>query len=362
MSLNIGIIGLAQSGKSTIFDALTKGKGVSGTAGTRMGIAKVPDHRLEVLADMFHPRKVVYAETSYVDIGASVRDLAKDKKGSQFLAQLVNVDALINVVRLFKNDSVPNLEGSQDVDKDLAAIDLELTFSDLGIIERRLQKLEGSLKSAKAPERAGFLREQELLLRLKTELEKEIPIWQLKLSPEDTRVIANYQFLTAKPMLVVINLSEDQLAQSAALEAEVNLHNRNPQRRIITLCGQLESELAQLDEAAAASFREEYGLKESGLNRTIRLSYELLGLISFLTAGEDECRAWPIKKGLEAQKAAGKIHSDIEKGFIRAEVISYEDLIQCGSLAEGKKRGILRLEGKTYIVQDGDIINFLFNV
>ncbi len=368
MSVNIAIVGLAESGRTTIFNALTKGKAdtksytAEGLA-PHIGIAKVPEPRLKTLADMLQPKRVVPAEVRYLDIGASVKSLVSDKGISgQFLNQLSTTDALINVVRAFTDESVPHPEGSVNVERDLATMELELTFSDLAIIERRLEKIEISLKGAKQPERQGLLREQEMLMKFKADLEKDVPIRELKLTTDETRAIANYQFLSAKPLLIVVNIGEDQLPQAAALEAELNSHYSRSKCCLITLCGELEMELAQLDDDAAEGFRAEFGISESGLDRTIKTSYELLGLISFFSIASGEIKAWSIQNGTDAHRAAGKIHSDMERGFIRAEVISYDDLLKCGNLSEGRKRGLLRLEGKNYIVQDGDVVTFLFNV
>jgi len=322
VSVDIGIIGLAKSGRTTIFNALTRGKADTGDLAPHIGIAKVPEPRLKVLVDMLHPKRVVPAEVRYVDIDASVKGLAKDK----------------------------------------AIGGLELAFSDLVIIERRLERIELSLKGAKQLERQGLLQEQEMLTRVKAELENEMPIRELGLTTDEARTIANYQFLTAKPLLIVVNIGEDQLPQAASLEAELNSHYSRPKCSTITLCGKLEMELTQLDNSAAEGFRTEFGISESGPGRIIKLSYQLLGLISFFTTASGEVKAWSIQNGTGALKAAGKIHSDMERGFIRAEVTSYDDLVRCGSLSEARKRGVLRLEGKNYIVQDGDVITFLFNV
>jgi len=363
VSVDIGIIGLAKSGRTTIFNALTRGKADTKAPAAHIGVAKVPEPRLKVLADMLHPKRVVPAEVRYIDVGASVKELAKDKAiGGQSLAQLSNVDALINVVRAFTDDSIPHVEGSLDVDRDITTIDLELAFFDLALLERRLGKIELSLKGAKQLERQGLLHEQEMLTRVKAELENDVPIRELGLTPDEARAMANYQFLTAKPLLIVVNIGEEQLPQAASLEAKLNSHYSRPKRRLITLCGKLEMELSQLDNSAAEGFRAEFGISESGLDRTIKLSYELLGLISFFTTVSAEVKAWSISNGTSALHAAGKIHSDMERGFIRAEVISYDDLVKCDSLAEARKRGVLRPEGKNYIVQDGDVITFLFNV
>jgi len=330
MSVDIGIIGLPQSGRTTIFNALTKGKADTAShapegLAPHIGIAKVPEPRLKVLTDIFRPKKVVPAEVKYLDIGASIKDLVGDKGISgQLLNQLSSVDALIDVVRAFTNESVPHIEGSLDVGRDIATMDLELSFSDLALMERRLGKIDESLKGAKQPERQGLLREQALLMRIKASLEKDVPIRELKLTAE---------------------------------------HHSRPKCGVIALCGELEMELAQLDESAAESFRADFGITESGLDRTIKLSYQLLGLISFFTTVSDELKVWSIRNGTSAVKAAGKIHSDMEKGFIRAEVIGYNDMMKCGGdHHEARKKGLLRLEGKDYIIQDGDIITFLFNV
>ena len=363
MSVDIGIIGLAKSGKTTIFNGLTKGKADTTSTAPHIGVAKVPEPRLKTLADMLHPKKIVPAEVRYTDIGASVRSLVKDKPtGGQFLSQISNADALINVVRAFTDESIPHIEGSLDVGRDITSIDLELTFSDLAIIEKRRERIETSLKGAKQLERQGLLREQEMLNKVQVDLEKDIPIRELELTTDEARTMANYQFLTAKPQLIVVNIGEEQLPQATPMEAELTSRYSRPKCRIITFCGKLEMELAQLDNSAAEEFRAEFSMTEPGLDRTIKLSYELLGLISFFSTASGEVKAWSIPKGTNALKAAGKIHSDMERGFIRAEVISYDDLVKCGNLSEARHKGLLRLEGKNYTVQDGDVITFLFNI
>jgi GTP-binding protein YchF len=363
MSVDFGIVGLGKSGKTTIFNTLTKGKAAADSHAAHIGIAKVPEPRLDNLAAMLHPNKVVPTEVKYIDIGASVVGSFKDKGISgQLLGQLSNVDALICVVRAFTDEGIPHPEGGLDVPRDIATMNLELAFSDLAIIERRLERIEISLKGAKQSERQGLLREQEMLGKLKADLEEDRPIRELKLTTDEAKTIANYQFLTAKPLLIVVNIGEEQLSQAASLEAELASHQARAKCCLIALCGKLEWELTQLDNSAAESFRAEFGITESGLDRTIKLSYELLGLISFFTIVSGEIRVWPVPAGTSALKAAGKIHSDMERGFIRAEVISYDDLVKWGSIAEARHKGLLRLEGKSYIVQDGDVITFLFNV
>jgi GTP-binding protein YchF len=363
MSVDIGIIGLAKSGKATIFNALTGVKADTVSSASHIGVTKIPDPRLKVLADILHPNKVVSTEARFIDIGASAKGLVAGKGiGGQFLTELSTVDLLIAVVRAFSDESIPHIEGSLDVKRDIATINLELTFSDLAIIDRRLEKIDISLKGAKPPERERFHREQEILLNIKATLEKDTPIREVALSHDDSKVIANYQLLTAKPLLIMVNIGEEQLPEAASLEAQLNSQYSRPKCHAITLCGQLETELAQLDEETAAEFRAEFNLEELGRDRAIKLSYELLGLISFYTIVSAEVKAWPIPSGTEALQAAGKIHSDMERGFIRAEVTSYDDLVRCGSLAEARKKGLLRLEGKNYLVRDGDVITFLFNV
>jgi GTP-binding protein YchF len=312
---------------------------------------------------MLHPERVVPAEVSYIDIGALVKGGGEGRAmSSQILNQVGNADALINVVRAFVDETIPHTEGNLDVERDIATNNLELTLYDLGIIGRRLEKIEVSLKGAKPAERQSLMREQELLNKLKVSLEKEVPVRQLDLSTDEAKTLANYQFLTAKPLLIAVNIGEEQIAEAASLEKELNSHYAKAKSGVITLCGEVEMELTQLDDAAAADFQAEFGITESGPERIIKLSYELLDLVSFFSIASDEVKAWSIPGGTAALKAAGKIHTDMERGFIRAEVISYHDLMKCGSLAEAHKKGLLRLEGKNYIVQDGDVITFLFNI
>jgi len=361
--VNIGIIGLAKSGKTTIFNALTGGSHGQAGSTPHIGIAKVPEPRLKTLADMLNPRKVVPAEVTYMDMGASVKSLVKDKGiGGQLLTQLSGADALLNVARAFTDESVPHSEGSLDTERDIATMDLELIFSDLVTIERRLERIEVSLKGAKQSERSGLLREQETLSKVKADLEKDVPFRELTLTTDETRIVANYQFLTAKPLLIAVNIGEEQLPQATSLETKLNSHYSRSKCRVIAICGKLEMELAQLDNDASDRFRSEFGIKEPGGDRIIKQSYELLGLISFFTTASAEVKAWSIQSGTNALNAAGKIHSDMERGFIRAEVISYDDLVRCGGLPQARKQGLLRLEGKSYTVQNNDVITFLFNV
>ena len=366
--MEICIIGLLKSGKTTIFNVLTKGKADTTTYATtaltpNIGVSKVPEPRMQVLDKIFHPKKVIPAEVKYVDIVGIAKDLGKGEGISgQFLSYLSNADALLHVVRAFENENVPHIEGDINPKRDIATMNLELVFSDLVIIERRLKRLEDSLKGAKQSERDLLSKEQALLQRIKLELEKDVPIWQQSLAGDEIKSVANYQFLTAKPMLIVINIGENQLKLDKSLETEMRSTYSHAQFEVVAICGKLEMELTQLGEADGAEFRKDLGLTEPAVDCIIRLSYQLLGLISFFTTVSEELKAWTITKGTSAVKAAGKIHSDMERGFIRAEVINFHDLDRCGSLAEARKHGLLKLEGKNYIVQDGDVITFLFNI
>lgn len=367
MNIEIGIIGLEQSGRTTVFNALTMGavsdKGRSQAAGVHIGTARVSDLRLEVLTKLLQPKRTVPISITYSDIGASIKGLVKDKGiGGQLLNTVSSAGAIINVVRAFKDERIPHPEGSINVERDIAAMNLELAFSDLTILERRLERLQESLKAAKPAERQTHQKEQDTLIKLKAELEKDTPVREVKLTFEESKIISNFQFLTAKPLLIVVNIGEEQLGESQELEDKLNAWNTSSASRAITLCGKLESELTQLSPDEAGEMRDSYGLKQPGSDRVVALSYELMGLISFFTIASGEVRAWPIQAGTDAVKAAGKIHTDMERGFIRAEVISYNDLVQCGSIAEARRKGLLRMEGKTYVVKDGDVITFLFNV
>jgi len=362
--MKVAVIGIPKSGKTTIFNALTRGKvevtAYSSILAPNTGVAKVPDSRLAVLEGIFQPKKTVPAEVSYTDIAGFIKGFGKEGVGGELLNYLTTADALLQVVRAFEDNQVPHPEGSIEPKRDIASLDLELAISDLSIIERRLEKLETGLKAAKAVERESHLKEQSLLQKVKVELEKDIPIRLQSLAKEELKMLSNYQFLTAKPMLVVLNMGEEQISRASQLEGEIR--SLYPQFAVVALCGKLEMELTQLSEEEAEEFRKSMGLSKPALDRVIDLSYNLLGLISFFTTVSSELKAWTIPIGIPAPKAAGKIHSDMEKGFIRAEVISYSDLESCGNIAEARKRGLLRTEGKNYVVQDGDVVTFLFNV
>jgi GTP-binding protein YchF len=366
MSVGIGIIGLPRSGRTTVFNSLTRSK--AGTSSysletPHIGIAKVADPRFNKLIELFKPKKTVPAEVKYVDIGASVKGLSRDSAISgEYLSQLSNTDALMDVVRAFTDESIPHTEGSIDVERDITAMALEIIYSDLVIIERRLGKIETSLISAKSDERQHFQHEKKLLIKVISGLERDIPIREQSLADDETKLIIGYQFLSAKPLLTLVNIGEEQITEAETLEQKLSQRIIKARRGIIALCGKLEMELGQLDETTAEECRKEFGLTETGLERTIKASYDLMGLITFFTIVSNEVRAWPVTSGTQAIKAAGKIHSDMERGFIRAEVISFNNLIKEGSIAACRKHGLVRLEGKHYIVQDGDVISFLFNI
>lgn len=360
--MEIGIIGLSKSGKTTLFRALTRGKAERTGEALHIGVTKVPDPRLDTLARIFKPQRVIPAEIKYWDIPGQPEGLSRTGIGGQFLNILQKADALLNVVRAFQDPSVPHPEGSVDPLRDAAVMWEELAFSDLGILERRVQRIEAGLKGAKGHQRDVLAREKALLERVKEGLEGEVPIREQEFDEEEARTIANYQFLTAKPLLLVVNIGEEELGRGAELEREVGERYKRPGVKAVAMCGKLEMELSELEPEEEREFRESLGLTQSGSERAIRASYELMGLVSFFTVVSQEVRAWTVPRGTPAVKAAGKIHSDMERGFIRAEVISFSDLARCGSIAEGRRQGLLRLEGKGYPVQDGDVITFLFNV
>ena len=363
--MELGIVGLPRSGKTTIFNALTKGEAkttaYSNIAAPNIGVVKVPDPRLDILANLLNPKRTVPAEITYVDVAVPTEGFGKHSgPRGQFLSHLSTADALVYVVRAFENDSIPHCEGSINPERDIGIMNLELIFSDMSVIERRLERIKSSLKGAKQQERDQAIREQTLLTKIKSGLESDVPIKDQDLSDQDKKEIIEFQFLTAKPMLLLLNISEDQLTNISELESKWG--NTYGQLNVAVLCGQLEMELSQLSDTDAEEFRANIGLSESGLNRMIRLSYSLLGLISFFTTASNELKAWTIISDTIVQKAAGKIHTDMERGFIRAEVIGYNDMVECGNIAEARKRGLLHVEGKSYIVKDGDLITVLFNV
>ena len=355
--LKIGIIGLAQVGKTTLFRILTQAQGNVATLGkpaTHVGVVHVPDARLDRQSELHQPRKTVYASVEYLDTPGSVIELARTGVQSQSLREL---NAVAHVVRAFEDPSIPAEGGSVDPRRDIENVELELILSDLAVVEKRLERLAKDIKKQKNP---VLEREYEALQKCQAALEKQTPLRELPLRAEEERVIRGFTFLSLKPMLYVLNLGEKDAARTNAAEqfaVEAGLKQR-PQTAVTAICGKVEAELAELSDEEAADFLASYGLKESAIARLIRSSYGLLGLISFFTVGEDECRAWTLRAGRSALEAAGEIHSDIQRGFIRAEVVKHEDLIEAGSLAVARTRATLRLEGKAYVVRDGEVVHF----
>ncbi len=363
--MDLGIIGFQRSGKTTIFNAVTKGSAETGSYGAgvqpNIGVVKVPDARLDDLAKIFNPKKFTLADVRYIDFpGEAFSD--GNGPSSQFLAQLARCDALIHVARVFVDETVPHPQSSVDAARDIAAMDLELAFADAAFIEKRLERIEASMRSVKMSEREGAEREVTLLTRLKTGLEADVPLRAQEMSVEEQKLLVNYQFLTDKPLLIVLNIDEGDAARAAEIEAEYGARFSGARQALAAISGKIEQELAQMSDDDAVEFRNDLGITEPGLDRMIRMSYELTGLISFFTIGADECRAWNVPAGSTAPAAAGKIHTDLERGFIRAEVVRWDELQADGSIAEARKHGHLRQEGKTYIVADGDCLNILFNV
>ena len=354
--LKIGIVGLSQAGKTTLFEIATRLRGskLTGRAEAHVGVAHVPDARLDRLTEMYHPVKTVYASIEYVDTPGSVIELARS--GAQ-AAALREMDALAHVVRAFEEATVPHESGGVDPQRDIENVELELMLSDLAVVEKRLERLEKDLKKQKNP---SLEKERAALERARQSLEQQQPLREVQFSAEEERLLRGFTFFSLKPMLYVLNLSEKDAGRTGAADdfaRQAGLRQRS-RTAVTAISGKVEAELAEMNDAEAAEFLAGYGLEESAVARLVRSSYGLLGLISFFTVGEDECRAWTLREGMTALQAAGEIHSDIQKGFIRAEVVRHEDLIAAGSLAEARNRGSLRLEGKDYVVSDGEVVHF----
>jgi ribosome-binding ATPase len=362
------IVGLAGSGKTTVFNTLTRGHAETGAYGgvtLNVGVVKVPDERLDRLAEMFQPKKIVHADITYVDLPAPPASteghVGTEDLPADHLARLRDSDALLHVVRAFDDPSHPHPAGSVDPARDLEALDLEFTLADLAMAERRLERLKGSGRHGTAAEREAAEREEVVLRRIHEGLQAGSPIRDLGLDADEAKAVRGFRFLTEKPVLVLLNVGEGDVAGEAALVERIGADYRHQRTLIDALSAKIEMELGELEPDEAMAFMEELGITESSLDRVIALSYRLLGLVSFLTAGPDEVRAWPITDGSTAVDAAGAIHTDLAKGFIRAETVAYEDLIRLGSMVEAKKAGRLRSEGKTYRVKDGDVLEILFS-
>ena len=366
--MQIAIVGLAGSGKTTVFNTLTRGHAQTGGYGgmeLHVGTVKVPDERLDRLAEIFKPKKIVHADVTYFDLpappAATEGRVGTEELPADQLARLREADALLHVVRAFEDPAVPHPEGSVDAWRDLERLDLEFTLADLSVMEKRLERLKSSGHHGTAAERDANDRELALLERLHEPLAAGRPLRGEGLTPDEEKSIRGFRFLTQKPVLVLLNVGEADLPREAEIVAGIAGRYGQAGALVDALSAKIEMELGELEPEEAAVFMDELGLKESSLDRVIRLSYRLLGLISFLTAGPDEVRAWPIPDGSNAVDAAGAIHTDLARGFIRAEVVPYEDLLALKTMAEARKHGKLRSEGKTYLVHDGDVVEILFS-
>lgn len=365
--MKLGIVGLPNVGKSTLFNSLTKAGAESAnypfcTIDPNVGVVAVPDERLKLLGDMYQSKKVTPAVVEFVDIAGLVKGASKGEGlGNQFLSNIREVDAIVHVVRCFEDANVVHVDGSVDPLRDIETINLELIFSDLEILERRQSKV---IKAARMDK--TLAKEEALLARIKEHLESGRMAKSLEVEDEDElALLSSYNLLTYKPVIYAANVAEEDLADDGAANdkvAAVRSFASDEESEVFVICAQIEQEIAELEDDEKAMFLEDLGFKESGLEKLIKASYRLLGLMSYLTAGEDETRAWTIKMGTKAPQAAGKIHSDFERGFIKAEVVNYKDLLEQGSLAAAREKGLVGMEGKDYVVKDGDVILFRFNV
>jgi len=365
--VKLAIIGLSNSGKTTVFNALT-GQALETTiyptvsGEPHIGVVKVPDVRVDRLKEIFKPKKTTYASVEYIDyLGLTKGDMAQNRKVFDLIK---DADAIVHAVRFFEDEAVSHPMNEINPLRDIETVELEFIFGDLEFVEKRLERMAEAEKKGKKQSET----EKKLLLKCKAALEKEIPLRNVSFNEEELKTMKPFQFVSTQPEVIVLNVGENDLntprAAELQQEAEKFISDRGiaSTTKVVTLCGKIETEIAQLSPEEAKAFLDDLKIDEPALNKLIRVSYDLLGLISFLTAGEDEVRAWTIRKGTNAQNAAGKIHSDIERGFIRAELVGYNDFIAGGTMAAARDKGLLRLEGKTYEVKDGDIINFRFNV
>ena len=362
--MQVTIVGLPGSGKTTVFNALTGGHAETGgfsggRAAPNVSVVKVPDERVDRLAELFTPKKTTYADVTYVDVAIPAGAAREGTVNPDVLAQIRNADALLHVARAFTDQAAAT---PPDPWRDVEDLDLEFTVADLAVIEKRLERLRTQGRHGSQTEREQAQREQELLERLEPHLSDGKPLRSFGLTDDEELLVRGYRFLTQKPVLVVLNVDEGRLPDSEALEAGGRERYAQPHTDVAVLAGKIEAEIGELGEDDARMFMDDLGIAEPSRGRVIRLTYALLGLFSFFTAGEDECRAWTLRTGSTAVDAAGAIHTDLARGFIRAQVIGLEELIEAGSMAEARKRGTLRQEGKTYLVQDGDVVEILFNV
>jgi GTP-binding protein YchF len=362
--MQVTLVGLPGSGKTTAFNALTGGHAETATfsgghAAPNLAVVKVPDPRLDRLSELFHPRKTIHADVTYVDVALAAGATREGTVAPDVLAQIRNADALLHVARAFDD---PALGGPADPWRDVDELDLEFTVADLSVIEKRLERLRAQGRHGSQAERDASAREEALLARLAPTLEEGTPLRAVELDADEELLLRGYRFLTQKPVLVLLNIDDARIADAPILEADGRTRYPHPHTDVAALAARIESEIGELGEDDATAFMEELGIAEPSRGRVVRLTYALLGLFSFFTVGEDECRAWTLREGATALDAAAAIHSDLARGFIRAEVVSYEDLIRTGSIAEARRQGLLRSEGKGHAMADGDVVEVLFNV
>lgn len=365
--MKLAITGLPNSGKTTIFNSLT-GKNIETTSyltvtdSPHLGIVKVPDSRIERLTEIYKPGKTTFASVEYVDyIGINVKDASHNSK---VIEHIKDADAIVHIVRAFEDLSIQHPLNDIDPLRDITTVEAEIIFHDFELADKRLERMDEAAKKGKKSDEA----EKNLLIKCRKSLEDDIPLRNIDFSEDEQKVMRHLQFITTKPEIIVLNIGEKDINSEKAKKLQEDVENYYSGRglpdkvRVITLCGIIEMEIAQLAAQDAKAFLDDIGIREPAMNKLIQVSYDLLGLISFITIGDDEVKAWTITKGTNALNAAGKVHSDIERGFIRAEVISYDDFISCGNMLAARDKGLIRLEGKSYEVSDGDIINFRFNI